>query len=96
MADEVKIIQPIHELMFSDTLSKEEVHRILVSNATSEFDKLRGVPGISVDPITWETASALVKENTVDSLAKLGRSPAGLVAYWRFKAEVKSSRDMGF
>lgn len=88
MTDEVKITQTAHDLMFSDTLTKEEVHRILVTNSTSEFDKLRGVPGIAVDPIPWDTASNLVKENTVDSLAKLGRSPSGIVEYWTFKEKV--------
>lgn len=88
MTDVVKITQPAHELMYSDTLSKEEVHRILVTNSTSEFGKLRGVPGISVDPIPWNTASDLVKENTVESLARLGRSPEGIVEYWTFKEKV--------
>ena len=68
----------------------DEVARIILGNETSEFERLRGVPGFQLDPVPWESVKRLVAENTTESLGKLGRSPAGQVVYWRFKGQVGS------
>ena len=67
---------------------KELVDAILKDNRTEEFEKLRGAPGICLDPVPWDTARQLVQENSVESLSKLGRHPAGIVQYRSFRSKV--------
>ncbi|KAK9800806.1 hypothetical protein WJX73_008400 [Symbiochloris irregularis] len=76
------------ELFGKYQITRSEVDRIIDANSVSEFYKLTGVPGYSASqPMTWDIASGLVKEHTFESLGQLGRDPADLVVYRRFKAQ---------
>jgi hypothetical protein len=78
----------VSNILASATLSKEEVHRILVTRSVSEYPKLEGVPGLNIEPVSWDRMLELVAENTVQSISKLGRHPSGIITYWLFKAKV--------
>ena len=69
-------------------ISHEEANRILDTNSAAEFDKLRGLPGHCLDPVDWDSACALVKEGTFESLGVLGRHPRDTVVYRRFRKQV--------
>ena len=74
-------------------ISPEEANRILDSNSTSEFDKLRGLPGHCLDPIDWPTACRLVQEGSFNSLGTLGRHPRDTVVYRGFRKQVMTGAD---
>lgn len=73
-------------------ITGDEIARIIRDNLVDEFERLRGVPGIQVDPVPWDAVTKLVEENSTESLGKLGRSPAGMVVYWKFKEKVISAK----
>ena len=68
--------------------SREEAARIIAENDVAAFPRLRGVPGYQLEPVPWAKAVVLAKEGTEAALGQLGRSPAALVVYHRFKLEV--------
>lgn len=67
---------------------QEEVDRILNNNLVEEFEKLRGAPGVCLEPFPWAEVKRLIAENSLESLGKLGRSPAGIVVYRQFRKKV--------
>ena len=68
--------------------SREEAARIIAENDVAAFPRLRGVPGYQLEPVPWAKAVVLAREGTEAALGQLGRSPAALVVYHRFKMEV--------
>ena len=72
--------------------SREEAARIIAENDGAAFPRLRGVPGYQLEPVPWAKAVVLAKEGTEAALGQLGRSPAALVVYHRFKMEVGCGR----
>ena len=65
------------------------VTHILNNNLVDQFHLLRGVPGICLDPVPWEKIKELVTRSTVQSLGTLGRHPAGIVEYRKFRRQVR-------
>ena len=61
---------------------------ILNNNLVDQFHLLRGVPGICLDPVPWGRVKEIVATNTVQSLGILGRHPAGIVEYRKFRKQV--------
>ena len=72
----------------STPASREEAARIIAENDVAAFSRLRGVPGYQLEPVPWAKAVVLAREGTEAALGQLGRSPAALVVYHRFKLEV--------
>ena len=68
--------------------SREEAARIIAENDVAAFPRLRGVPGYQLEPVPWAKAVVLARKGTEAALGQLGRSPAALVVYHRFKMEV--------
>ena len=66
-------------------LPREEVRRIVGGNLADEFERLRGTPGFQLDPVPWEAARGFVDAGTAESLGHLGRHPAAVHSYWRFR-----------
>ena len=69
--------------------SREEAARIIAANDEASFWRLRGVPGYQLDPVPWARVVRLVAEGTEAAFGQLGRSPAALVRYHRFKLSVR-------
>jgi hypothetical protein len=69
--------------------SREEAARIIAANDETSFWRLRGVPGYQLDPVPWARVVRLVAEGTEAAFGQLGRSPAALVVYHRFKLEAR-------
>lgn len=65
------------------------VNNILNNNLVDQFSLLRGVPGICLDPLPWDKINDLVAIDTVQSLGTLGRHPAGIVEYRKFRKQVQ-------
>ena len=71
-------------------ISQAEVDRIIAENSVNEFWKLDGVPGYCLETLPWQEASKLVQCGTFEALGTLGRDPADIVVYRRFKAKVNA------
>jgi len=69
--------------------SREEAARIIAANDEASFWRLRGVPGYQLDPVPWARVVRLVAEGTEAAFGQLGRSPAAVVRYHRFKLSVR-------
>lgn len=68
--------------------SRAEVDRILDTNSAAEFESLRGLPGVCLEPTGWAAACQLVHEGSEESLGKLGRHPRDTVVYRNFRRQV--------
>ncbi|KAK9836003.1 hypothetical protein WJX81_005227 [Elliptochloris bilobata] len=69
--------------------SREEAAHIIAENDVAAFPRLRGVPGHQLEPVPWARVVVLAREATEAALGQLGRSPAALVVYHRFKLQVQ-------
>lgn len=69
-------------------LTQSEVDRIIGQELTDEYEKLRHTPGFCIDAVSWERLMELIQLGTEEALGKLGRTPAGIRAYWNFRAQV--------
>ncbi|KAL4520398.1 hypothetical protein Ndes2526A_g04968 [Nannochloris sp. 'desiccata'] len=54
---------------------------------TPDWELVRGLPGIRLEPMCWDEASALIADGTLTSLAKLGRLPSDTRKYRKFRSE---------
>ncbi len=65
----------------------ESIH-IIKYGDEADFEILRGVPGVVLEPMPWSLAKSLVDEHTEESLGKLGRHPLQLRTYMAFRDKV--------
>jgi hypothetical protein len=67
----------------------------VTNHSETEYWKLRGVPGYCLEPMSWDSATALINEGTFESLGKLGRSPEDVAVYWDFRSKVSGGLGNG-
>ncbi len=47
-----------------------------------DWEALRGLPGVRLEPISWEELAVVVADGGEDALGSLGRSPLAIKDYW--------------
>lgn len=71
-------------------LSQAEVDRIIDNDVTSEFERLRGVPGYCLDAMSMGKAKELISDGSAECLGQMGRHPSATVVYHKFRRQVYS------
>lgn len=68
----------------------QELFPLMEAGQCPDFECLRGVPGVNLEPTAWAALQALVADGGVAALGQLGRSPEQLRQYEEYMAGVRA------
>ena len=71
------------------SLPPDRVRAIIDSGDVDQYPTLDGTPGFCLAPMSWATAVAAVADGSTEALGTMGRDPAGVRVYWKWKEEVR-------
>ena len=75
-------------LFFAMPLPPDRVRAIIDSGDVDSYHELDGTLGFCLAPMSWATAVAAVADGSTEALGTMGRDPAGVRVYWKWKEEV--------
>lgn len=73
---------------FAMPLPPDRVRAIIDSGDVDSYHELDGTLGFCLAPMSWATAVAAVADGSTEALGTMGRDPAGVRVYWKWKDEV--------